>query len=48
MRPAAYLGCRMEIGMQKLRTHWVEMIATSVTAALVAFAVTVMAGFTHG
>jgi hypothetical protein len=33
--------------MQRLRAHWVEMMATSVTAALVAFGVTVLAGFTH-
>jgi hypothetical protein len=38
----------MEIRMQKLRTHWVEMMATSVAAVVVAFAVTVLAGFTHG
>jgi hypothetical protein len=37
----------MEVRMQRLRTHWMEMMATSVTAVLVAFAATVLAGFTH-
>jgi hypothetical protein len=34
--------------MDKLRTHWLEMMATSVTVLLIGFAYVVLAGFTHG
>jgi len=34
--------------MEKIRTHWLEMTATSVTAVLIAFACTVLAGMTLG
>jgi hypothetical protein len=38
----------MEIEMEKIRTHWVEMMATSVTAVLIAFGCVVIAGLTVG
>jgi hypothetical protein len=38
----------MEVEMEKIRTHWVEMMATSVTAVLIAFTCTVLAGMTLG
>jgi hypothetical protein len=34
--------------MDKLRAHWLEMMATSVTVGLIGFAYVVLAGFTHG
>src|SRR6266436_4729440 len=44
----AVLANGMEIEMEKIRTHWVEMMATSVTAVLLAFGCTVLAGLTLG
>jgi hypothetical protein len=37
-----------EVEMEKIRTHWVEMMATSVTAVLIAFGCTVLAGISLG
>jgi hypothetical protein len=34
--------------MEKIRPHWVEMVATSVTAVVIAFGCTVLAGITLG
>jgi hypothetical protein len=34
--------------MEKIRTHWLEMMATSVTAVLLAFACTVLVGMSVG
>jgi hypothetical protein len=44
----AVLANGMEIEMEKIRTHWVEMMATSVTAVLIAFGCAVIAGLTVG
>ena len=44
----AVLANGMEVEMEKIRTHWVEMVATSVTAVLLAFGCTVLAGLTLG
>jgi len=44
----AALANDMEIEMEKIRTHWMEMMATSVTAVLIAFGCTVLAGLTLG
>ena len=44
----AVLANGMEVEMEKIRTHWVEMVATSVTAVLLAFGCAVLAGLTLG